>query len=86
MIVATDPGIIYPEVYDMQVEAIMIAACEVVRKKVVVEPEIMIPLVGRVRELESFFHKGFNCKTCSGSVCFKCCKVNKNILKLVQRT
>ncbi len=45
-------GITYPEVYDMQVEAIMTAACEVAKKKVVVEPEIMIPLVGTVRELE----------------------------------
>ena len=45
-------GITYPEVYDMQVEAIMSAACEVAKKKVVVEPEIMIPLVGTVRELE----------------------------------
>jgi len=59
MIVAIDPGIIYPEVYDMQIEAIMTAACEVVREKVVFEPEIMIPLVGRVRELEFFFHTVF---------------------------
>ncbi|MEA1910837.1 MAG: pyruvate, phosphate dikinase, partial [Spirochaetota bacterium] len=45
-------GITYPEVYDMQVEAIMSAACEVAKKKVVVEPEIMIPLVGTAKELE----------------------------------
>ncbi len=45
-------GITYPEVYDMQVEAIMTAACEVQKKKVVVEPEIMIPLVGTAKELE----------------------------------
>lgn len=45
-------GITYPEIYDMQVEAIMLAACEVAKKKVVVEPEIMIPLVGTAKELE----------------------------------
>ncbi len=45
-------GITYPEIYDMQVEAIMSAACEVAKAKVKVEPEIMIPLVGTRRELE----------------------------------
>ncbi len=45
-------GITYPEIYDMQVEAIMSAACEVAKKKIVVEPEIMIPLVGTAKELE----------------------------------
>ena len=45
-------GITYPEVYDMQVEAIMSAACEVAKAKVKVIPEIMIPLIGTVQELE----------------------------------
>lgn len=45
-------GITYPEIYDMQVEAIMTAACEVAKAKGKVEPEIMIPLVGTKRELE----------------------------------
>jgi pyruvate,orthophosphate dikinase len=45
-------GIIYPEVYDMQVEAIITAACEVAAKGVKVLPEIMIPLVGTVNELK----------------------------------
>ena len=45
-------GIIYPEVYDMQVEAIITAACEVASKGVKVKPEIMIPLVGTVNELK----------------------------------
>ncbi|MBN2441995.1 MAG: pyruvate, phosphate dikinase [Spirochaetales bacterium] len=44
-------GITYPEVYDMQVEAIMNAACEVSKKGVKVLPEIMIPLIGTVKEL-----------------------------------
>ncbi len=44
-------GITYPEIYDMQVEAIMTAACEVAAKGVKVHPEIMIPLVGTEEEL-----------------------------------
>jgi pyruvate, orthophosphate dikinase len=45
-------GVTYPEIYEMQVQAIMEAACELTKKKVKVIPEIMIPLVGHVRELE----------------------------------
>ncbi|MFW5777023.1 MAG: pyruvate, phosphate dikinase [Spirochaetota bacterium] len=44
-------GITYPEVYDMQVEAIMAAACEVAKAGTKVIPEIMIPLVGTKKEL-----------------------------------
>jgi pyruvate,orthophosphate dikinase len=44
-------GILYPEIYLMQVRAIMEAACAVARDKVKVIPEIMIPLVGHVNEL-----------------------------------
>ncbi|MGI9256284.1 MAG: pyruvate, phosphate dikinase [Salinispira sp.] len=45
-------GITYPEVYRMQAEAIMRAACDAAKKGVTVYPEIMIPLVGHVRELK----------------------------------
>ena len=44
-------GITYPEIYDMQVEAIMRAAVEVTRSGAKVIPEIMIPLVGTEDEL-----------------------------------
>ncbi len=44
-------GIVYPEIYLMQVRAIMEAACAVARDKVKVIPEIMIPLIGHVNEL-----------------------------------
>jgi len=44
-------GITYPEIYEMQVRAIMEAACELAKEKVKVIPEIMIPLVGHVKEL-----------------------------------
>jgi pyruvate, orthophosphate dikinase len=46
-------GITYPEIYAMQVRAIMEAACELSKEKIKVIPEIMIPLVGHVRELEA---------------------------------
>jgi len=45
-------GITYPEIYDMQVEAIMKAACSQAKKGVKVIPEIMIPLIGTVEELK----------------------------------
>jgi len=44
-------GITYPEIYDMQVEAIITAACEVAKAGTKVLPEIMIPLVGTEKEL-----------------------------------
>jgi pyruvate,orthophosphate dikinase len=44
-------GISYPEIYRMQVRAIVEAACEVEDSGTDVEPEIMIPLVSHVGEL-----------------------------------
>ncbi len=44
-------AITYPEIYQMQVRAIGEAACELRREGLRVLPEIMIPLVGHVREL-----------------------------------
>ena len=44
-------GITYPEIYDMQVQAIMEAACAEAANGVTVLPEIMIPLVGTEEEL-----------------------------------
>ena len=45
-------GITYPEITEMQARAIFEAACEVKKEGVKVYPEIMIPLVSTVRELE----------------------------------
>ncbi len=47
-------GVTHPEIYRMQVRAIIAAACEVARMGVPVKPEIMIPLIGTGREM-SFF-------------------------------
>lgn len=44
-------GITYPEVYEMQVRAIIEAACELTREGREIVPEIMIPLVSHVKEL-----------------------------------
>jgi pyruvate,orthophosphate dikinase len=45
-------GITYPEIYEIQVQAVMEAACELAKQKVKVIPEIMIPLVAHVNELK----------------------------------
>jgi len=44
-------GITYPEIYNMQVRAIINAALVVAQQGLVVAPEIMIPLVGKREEL-----------------------------------
>jgi len=44
-------GVTYPEIYDMQVQAIIEAALNVNKKGMKIIPEIMIPLVGTVKEL-----------------------------------
>ncbi|WP_461248750.1 putative PEP-binding protein, partial [Treponema sp. R6D11] len=38
-------AVTYPEIYDMQVEAIALAAAECAKEKIPVHPEIMIPIV-----------------------------------------
>ncbi|MDR2468361.1 MAG: pyruvate, phosphate dikinase [Spirochaetaceae bacterium] len=45
-------AVTYPEIYDMQVEAIALAAAESLKKGIDVHPEIMIPIVITARELK----------------------------------
>ena len=45
-------GITYPEITEMQTRAILEAACDVTKEGGKAVPEIMIPLVGDVRELQ----------------------------------
>ncbi|MCR4402814.1 MAG: pyruvate, phosphate dikinase [Firmicutes bacterium] len=45
-------GITYPEINEMQARAIFEAACELVKEGYKVFPEVMIPVVGHVREIE----------------------------------
>ena len=46
-------GIVYPEITEMQVQAIIGAACELAKEKIRIVPEIMIPLVGTKAELKN---------------------------------
>ena len=45
-------GIIYPEITEMQARAIFEAAADTQKKGIAVAPEVMIPLVGNVKELQ----------------------------------
>ncbi len=45
-------GVVYPEIFEMQVQAIFEAACELTKKGVKVVPEVMIPLVGTTGEMK----------------------------------
>jgi pyruvate, orthophosphate dikinase len=46
-------GITYPEITEMQTEAVISAACELAKQGKKIVPEIMIPLVGDVAELKN---------------------------------
>ncbi|HVS71809.1 MAG TPA: pyruvate, phosphate dikinase [Phycisphaerae bacterium] len=50
-------AVIFPEIQDMQIRAIFEAAVEVSKKGIKVEPEVMIPLVNTVKELEFLLPK-----------------------------
>ncbi len=45
-------GVTYPEITEMQARAIFEAACRLSKEGVDVKPEVMVPLVGSVKELE----------------------------------
>jgi pyruvate,orthophosphate dikinase len=45
-------AVTYPEIYDMQVEAITLAAADCIKNSIPVDPEIMIPIVVTARELK----------------------------------
>lgn len=49
-------GLVFPEIYIMQTEAIIQAAADVLQEGINVQPEIMIPLVGHVNELKQMRH------------------------------
>ncbi len=50
-------GVIYPEIYEMQVRAIIQAAAQVKNEGKEIYPEIMIPLIGHVNELTALKEK-----------------------------
>jgi len=45
-------GLVYPEIYQMQIAAIIEAACELKKEGVDVKPDIMMPLVGTREEMK----------------------------------
>ncbi len=47
-------GVTYPEIYEMQIRAILEAACEVAREGLPVRPEVMIPIVATAEEMRIF--------------------------------
>ncbi len=46
-------GVTYPEISQMQIRAILEAAAELIKQGIKTNPEIMIPVVGEVKELEN---------------------------------
>ncbi|MBQ3693871.1 MAG: pyruvate, phosphate dikinase [Synergistaceae bacterium] len=47
-------GMIYPEIYEMQMSAIFEAVVELTKQNVTVKPEVMIPIVGTKAEMKFF--------------------------------
>lgn len=50
-------GLLYPEIYEMQVRAIIEASVELRKQGVDIKPEIMIPLVSHINELKPIYDK-----------------------------
>jgi pyruvate,orthophosphate dikinase len=50
-------GLLYPEVYEMQIEAIIEAAIELTKQGIEVKPEIMVPLVSHTNEFKPICKK-----------------------------
>ncbi len=46
-------GLTYPEINEMQVRAIFMAACDLKKEGIDVKPEVMIPLISHVNELKT---------------------------------
>ena len=45
-------GITYPEIYEMQIKAVFEATAELTKKKINTKPQIMIPQIGSIEELD----------------------------------
>lgn len=55
-------GIVFPEIYKMQVRAIMEAACNLKKKGIDAKPEIMIPGIGSIEEMK-------HCRAMAEEIC-----------------
>ncbi len=68
-------AVTYPEIAEMQARAIIEAAIEVAQEKgISIKPEIMIPLVGEIKELK--YVKDVVVKTCEEVICEKGIKID----------
>ncbi len=50
-------GLLYPEIYEIQVEAIIEAAIELTKQGIKIKPEIMVPLISHVNEFKPICKK-----------------------------
>jgi len=75
-------GITYPEIYNMQVSAIMEAACELTAEGMEIVPEIMIPLVGLVKELS--LSREEVCKTAEAVMAEKGMKIDYKVGTMIE--
>ncbi|HOW14358.1 pyruvate, phosphate dikinase [Methanosarcina sp.] len=75
-------GITYPEIYNMQVRAIMEAACELTAEGMEIVPEIMIPLVGLVKELS--LSREEVCKTAEAVMAEKGMKIDYKVGTMIE--
>jgi pyruvate,orthophosphate dikinase len=50
-------GLLYPEIYEMQIEAIIEAAIELTKQGIEVKPEIMVPLISHANEFKPIYKK-----------------------------
>ena len=50
-------GLLYPEIYEMQIEAIIEAAIELTKQGIKVKPEIMVPLISHANEFKPICKK-----------------------------
>ncbi len=76
-------AVTYPEIAEMQARAIMEAAIEVAQEKgLKIKPEIMIPLVGEIKELK--FVKDVVVKTCEEVICEKGVKIEYMVGTMIE--
>ncbi len=76
-------AVTYPEIAEMQARAIMEAAIEVAQEKgTKIKPEIMIPLVGEIKELK--FVKDVVVKTCEEVICEKGVKIEYMVGTMIE--
>lgn len=76
-------AVTYPEIAEMQARAIMEAAIEVAQEKgVSIKPEIMIPLVGEIKELK--YVKDVVVQTCEEVICEKGVKIDYMVGTMIE--